>query len=59
MNTGQTSWHAPHVVHAQSVSSCTRPPVSFGSASASPFVFASCSRVDEIGMRMSVVETVR
>ena len=35
MNTGQTSWQAPHVVHAHSTSSVVRPPISGRAASAS------------------------
>jgi hypothetical protein len=40
MNTGHTSWQAPHVVHDHSVSSAIRPPVILG-MSASAWVAAA------------------
>ena len=45
MNTGHTSWHAPQVVHAHSVSSAMRPPVIRGISTDCFLAAASWARV--------------
>ena len=61
MNTGQTSWHAPQVVHAHSVSSCDAAAGQLRHRRrARPSSPRAASRAyDEVGVRVRVVEAVR